>query len=80
MNLNFLTNNLLFFCDSDSSCLDVPMGFCMEASGMTQGNAENPNHELEMEGGSVEGSTFKDEAESMEDDHDSEVRNNLTSP
>ncbi|XP_017286013.1 guanine nucleotide-binding protein-like 3-like protein [Kryptolebias marmoratus] len=57
---------------AESSCLDIPMGFCMETTGMTQGNQDESNNELEIEGGSVEGSTFKDEAESMEDDQDPE--------
>lgn len=51
------------------------MGFCMETTGMTQGSQDEPSTELEVEGGSVDSSTFKDEYESMEDEHDSEVRN-----
>lgn len=47
----------------------------MENTGMTQGGLGEPHCELDMEGGSVEASTSKDETESMEDDQDPEVRN-----
>ncbi|XP_032405530.1 guanine nucleotide-binding protein-like 3-like protein [Xiphophorus hellerii] len=51
---------------AESSCPDIQMGFCMETAGMTQGGQiESPDPE--MEGGSLE-----DEAETMEDDQDSE--------
>uniref|UniRef100_A0A1A8BK17 Guanine nucleotide binding protein-like 3 (Nucleolar)-like n=2 Tax=Nothobranchius kadleci TaxID=1051664 RepID=A0A1A8BK17_NOTKA len=55
---------------ADSSCLDVPMGFCMEPSGMTQGGPDEINAEPGMEGGSDE--AFQDEVESMADDQDGE--------
>ncbi|XP_029947046.1 guanine nucleotide-binding protein-like 3-like protein [Salarias fasciatus] len=57
---------------ADSSCPDVQMGFCMETTGMTQGGLGELHCDLDMEAGSVEESTFKEEAESMEDDQDPE--------
>lgn len=49
------------------------MGFCMETTGMTQGDQGEPPSYLEMEGESVKEPEFKDETESMEDDKDPEV-------
>uniref|UniRef100_A0A3Q0RWI5 G protein nucleolar 3 like n=1 Tax=Amphilophus citrinellus TaxID=61819 RepID=A0A3Q0RWI5_AMPCI len=57
---------------AESSCPDVQMGFCMETTGMTQGGQVEPHCELDMEGGSVEASSSKEEIESMEDDQDPE--------
>lgn len=61
-------------CDTDSSFPDIQMGFCIEATGMTQGGEDEPHCDLGMEGGSFEEPSVKDEAESMEDDQDPEVR------
>lgn len=55
---------------ADSMCPDVQMGFCMETTGMTQGGLSDLHCDLDMAGGSVEESTFKEE--SMEDDQDPE--------
>uniref|UniRef100_A0A1A7X279 Guanine nucleotide binding protein-like 3 (Nucleolar)-like n=1 Tax=Iconisemion striatum TaxID=60296 RepID=A0A1A7X279_9TELE len=55
---------------AESSCPDVPMGFCMEPSGMTQGGQDEINAELGMEGCSEARSTFQDEVESMADVQD----------
>ena len=52
------------------------MGFCIEATGMTQGSQDELHYDLEMEGGlvgSVGEPSVKDEAECMEDDQDPEV-------
>uniref|UniRef100_A0A3Q4BAB8 Uncharacterized protein n=1 Tax=Mola mola TaxID=94237 RepID=A0A3Q4BAB8_MOLML len=54
---------------AESSCPDVQMGFCMETTGMTQGE---PHSDLEMRGNSVGEPEFKDETESMEDEQDPE--------
>lgn len=56
---------------AESTSADAQMGFCMESSGMTQGElCETPfGREMEVNGREEES---KDEAESMEDDRDSE--------
>lgn len=54
------------------------MGFCMETTGMTQGSQGEPPFDLEK--GSMENPDFKGEAESMEDDQDTEVRNSAAFP
>ena len=51
------------------------MGFCMETTGMTQGGQGEPPSDLEMERVSIEEPEFQEEAETMEEDQDSEVRN-----
>ncbi|KAF6722721.1 Guanine nucleotide-binding protein-like 3-like protein [Oryzias melastigma] len=55
---------------AESSCPDVQMGFCMESSGMTQGDPEDSHFGLQMEGDSGEVPTA--ETEFMEDDQDPE--------
>lgn len=54
---------------SESSCLDVQMGFCMETTGMTQGSQGETYSDL----GTLEEPEFKDETESMENEQDPEV-------
>lgn len=67
---NFVIKNAWFMLGvSVSSCPEVQMGFCMEATGMTEGG----QGELHMERGSMEEPAIKDETESMEDEQDSEV-------
>lgn len=66
---------IVCLCVSESSCPDIQMGFCMETTGMTQGDQGESHCDLEIEGDSVEESTFKDETESMEDEQDPEVSN-----
>lgn len=80
MNLSYfatsLSPNVDEFClNSESSCPDVQMGFCMESSGMTQGDPEDSHFGLQMEGDSGEVPTA--ETEFMEDDQDPEVRNHI---
>lgn len=66
------------FCsNSESSCPDVQMGFCMESIGMTQGDHEEPHFGLQIEGGSGAEPTAEDKTEFMEDDQDPEVRNGI---
>ncbi|KAG7494399.1 guanine nucleotide-binding protein3-like 3 [Solea senegalensis] len=59
---------------ADSSCPDVQMGFCIETTGMTQGDQSEPRFpDLEMGSGSMEKQELlKDETESMEDGQDPE--------
>ncbi|KAK7907484.1 hypothetical protein WMY93_016096 [Mugilogobius chulae] len=52
---------------------DAQMGFCIESSGMTQGDLCEATLDREMEdNGNVEETEFKDETESMDDDRDPE--------
>ncbi|XP_075997578.1 guanine nucleotide-binding protein-like 3-like protein [Genypterus blacodes] len=55
-----------------SSCLDIPMGFCMETTGMTQGGQCESPTDLEMEGRSQEQLLPEEDNEAMEDDQDPE--------
>ncbi|XP_062251727.1 guanine nucleotide-binding protein-like 3-like protein isoform X2 [Platichthys flesus] len=57
---------------AESSCADIQMGFCMETTGMTEGGPGEPPSNLEMERVSIEEPEFKEEAEAMEDDQDTE--------
>ncbi|CAJ1051316.1 guanine nucleotide-binding protein-like 3-like protein [Xyrichtys novacula] len=57
---------------AESSCPDIQMGFCMETTGMTQGDQSDPSADLEMAGKTYEEPTYKDETEHMEDDQDPE--------
>ncbi|XP_078103941.1 guanine nucleotide-binding protein-like 3-like protein [Sander vitreus] len=57
---------------AESSCPDIQLGFCMETTGMTQGGQGETPSDLEVVGGSLEESEFKDETESMEDGQDPE--------
>lgn len=57
---------------AESSCPDVPMGFCIATSGMTQAEQEAPPCDLEMGGASVEEIVSNDETETMDDDQDPE--------
>lgn len=56
----------------ESSCPDIQMGFCMETTGMTEGGRGEPPSDLDMAGGSLEETEFKDDIQSMEDDQDPE--------
>ncbi|XP_060925287.1 guanine nucleotide-binding protein-like 3-like protein [Limanda limanda] len=57
---------------AESSCADIQMGFCMETTGMTEGGPGDLPSDLEMERVSTEEPEFQAEAESMEDDQDTE--------
>ncbi|XP_033822026.1 guanine nucleotide-binding protein-like 3-like protein [Periophthalmus magnuspinnatus] len=58
---------------AESVTEDAQMGFCIESSGMTQGDLCESTLDREIEGNkTMEEAEFKDETESMEDDRDPE--------